>query len=168
VGWCSEFGVEIAQCDHPMVAGHDACHCEICAVTCTGRFDGCPDVWKRGPASVELLRPRADRSSPSEIEPGGMTPDIRWPLGPDSVPSVEMYREVLKALRQVEARLEAVEFAIRDSARSTQPQEELVQLLDRLPRRIGEVISETLDQPRAVITPGREARPGRGGPLAAG
>jgi hypothetical protein len=33
VGWCSEFGVEISSCGHPMVAGSDACHCDVCGAS---------------------------------------------------------------------------------------------------------------------------------------
>jgi len=61
VGWCTEFGVAITACDHPMLAGAHACTCDVCGARCEGRFDGCPEVWANGPVQVELVRRPAPR-----------------------------------------------------------------------------------------------------------
>lgn len=37
-----------------MRAGERACACPECGVICQGQFDGCPDVWARGPRPVAL------------------------------------------------------------------------------------------------------------------
>lgn len=37
-----------------MRAGERACACPECGVVCEGLFDGCPDVWARGPRPVTL------------------------------------------------------------------------------------------------------------------
>ncbi|MDQ3306194.1 MAG: hypothetical protein M3535_09495, partial [Actinomycetota bacterium] len=58
MGWCHEFGPQItANCDHPMVAGPDACHCQQCGTDCKGKFAGCVDVWARGPRSITVRVP---------------------------------------------------------------------------------------------------------------
>ncbi len=37
-----------------MRAGEQACACPECGVVCHGQFDGCPDVWARGPRPISL------------------------------------------------------------------------------------------------------------------
>ncbi|MGH9265104.1 MAG: hypothetical protein ACRD1D_10480 [Acidimicrobiales bacterium] len=55
MGRCHEFGSQIREgCGHPMVAGERACACPECGVVCQGQFDGCPEVWARGPRPVAL------------------------------------------------------------------------------------------------------------------
>jgi hypothetical protein len=55
MGRCHEFGSQIREgCGHPMRAGERACACPECGVVCQGLFDGCPDVWARGPRPVAL------------------------------------------------------------------------------------------------------------------
>lgn len=55
MGWCHEFGVEIAPgCDHAMVAHEDRCTCQNCGTTCRGKFDSCDRVWARGPIDTPL------------------------------------------------------------------------------------------------------------------
>ena len=55
MGRCHEFGSQIREgCGHPMRAGERACSCPECGVVCQGQFDGCPDVWARGPRPVAL------------------------------------------------------------------------------------------------------------------
>ena len=55
MGRCHEFGSQIREgCGHPMQAGERACACPECGVVCQGQFDGCPDVWARGPRPVPL------------------------------------------------------------------------------------------------------------------
>ncbi|HVE94870.1 MAG TPA: hypothetical protein VNB24_08130 [Acidimicrobiales bacterium] len=46
MGLCNAFGPQIREgCDHPMVAGADACYCAECGVVCKSKFEGCRDVW---------------------------------------------------------------------------------------------------------------------------
>src|SRR5215218_8703173 len=53
MGRCHEFGSQIREgCGHPMRAGERACACPECGVVCQGQFDGCPDVWARGPRPI--------------------------------------------------------------------------------------------------------------------
>ncbi|MEA2931748.1 MAG: hypothetical protein QOI56_533, partial [Actinomycetota bacterium] len=60
MGLCHEFGSQIrAGCGHPMRAGASACSCPECGVVCRGLFDGCPDVWARGPRPVAISATRA-------------------------------------------------------------------------------------------------------------
>ncbi len=55
MGWCRDFGSKIAaDCGHPMQAGSDSCHCDVCGVVCTGRFEACPSVWALGPQPVVI------------------------------------------------------------------------------------------------------------------
>ena len=55
MGRCHEFGSQIREgCGHPMRAGERACACPECGVVCQGLFDGCPDVWARGPRPITL------------------------------------------------------------------------------------------------------------------
>ena len=60
MGLCHEFGSQIRNgCNHPMRAGASACSCADCGVVCRGLFDGCPDVWARGPRPVSITATRA-------------------------------------------------------------------------------------------------------------
>src|SRR5437879_3126073 len=57
MGWCHEFGTQVnVGCEHPMTAGPEACHCDVCGFVCTGKFSGCAEVWARGPRPITLLR----------------------------------------------------------------------------------------------------------------
>jgi hypothetical protein len=61
MGRCHEFGSQIRDgCGHPMRAGERACSCPECGVVCEGQFDGCPEVWARGPRPVTLADPVID------------------------------------------------------------------------------------------------------------
>jgi hypothetical protein len=63
MGWCYEFGPQIAEgCDHAMTAGEHSCMCTSCGVVCTGKFAGCGAVWARG-AGDTIERPRRPRDS---------------------------------------------------------------------------------------------------------
>ena len=42
-----------------MRAGASACSCPDCGVVCQGLFDGCADVWARGPRPVTIAATRA-------------------------------------------------------------------------------------------------------------
>ena len=74
MGWCNQFGPQIAEgCDHPMTAGPSSCSCERCGTVCTGRFGGCADVWDNGPRPVVARGP--GRSDRLETPPAGDHPD---------------------------------------------------------------------------------------------
>lgn len=66
MGRCHEFGSQIREgCGHPMRAGERACSCPECGVVCQGQFDGCPEVWARGPRPVALtVTPTAAINAP--------------------------------------------------------------------------------------------------------
>lgn len=60
MGLCHEFGTQIRDgCDHPMRANADNCSCPDCGTVCDGLFEGCPDVWARGPQPVSIAAARA-------------------------------------------------------------------------------------------------------------
>jgi hypothetical protein len=135
VGWCSEFGVEIAPCDHPMVAGGDACHCEVCGTRCEGKFEGCPDVWARGPVQVELIR------QPTRAKSNGSQPDASITDSPTSeiphasTPSVHHINgvdELRTSLRRLEARVNSLEMSVRDESRLDRLDEAIARMLDAL------------------------------------
>ncbi|MDQ6946426.1 MAG: hypothetical protein M3256_09165, partial [Actinomycetota bacterium] len=73
MGRCHEFGSQIREgCGHPMQAGESACACPECGVVCHGLFDGCAEVWARGPRPITLsvsagpaLRTRALNAGPA-------------------------------------------------------------------------------------------------------
>ena len=55
MGRCHDFGVQIRPgCEHPMQAGESACVCKLCDSVCEGQFNGCGDVWARGPRPVHV------------------------------------------------------------------------------------------------------------------
>jgi hypothetical protein len=63
MGWCHEFGPQIAEtCEHPMTAHSDRCECTVCGTVCTGRFAGCGAVWARGPREVAVNAPHLGRA----------------------------------------------------------------------------------------------------------
>jgi hypothetical protein len=133
VGWCSEFGVEIASCDHPMVAGADACHCDVCGARCEGRFDGCPDVWARGPVQVNFVR----YASNSMNGNGASTAEAH-------VEQRDEPGEVLQSLRRLETRLDTLESSVLDGQTAV-AQSEVAELLEKLPSRLGQEIRAALD-----------------------
>lgn len=49
-----------------MRAGEASCSCPQCGVVCEGRYNGCSDVWARGPQPVGLISADALASAPSE------------------------------------------------------------------------------------------------------
>ena len=77
-----------------MVAGASACTCSVCGTTCTGRFNGCPDVWARGPVVVTTIKPRepvvfAEPAAPppwAEAPPDGPPPWAETPAEPPNLP----------------------------------------------------------------------------------
>ena len=82
MGLCHEFGSQIRTgCNHPMRAGASACSCAECGVVCRGLFDGCPDVWARGPrpVSISATRASAANGAPSAV---ATTPGRPGPIRP--------------------------------------------------------------------------------------
>jgi hypothetical protein len=58
MGRCHDFGVQVGRdCEHPMQPGENACSCPHCDSVCEGQFQGCADVWVRGPRAVQVARP---------------------------------------------------------------------------------------------------------------
>jgi hypothetical protein len=133
VGWCSEFGVEIASCDHPMVAGADACHCDVCGARCEGRFNGCPDVWARGPVQVDFVRYASSSTKGNGASAAEAHVEQRDEPG-----------EVLDSLRRLEKRLDALEITVLDGQTAV-AQREVAELLEKLPSRLGQEIRAALD-----------------------
>ena len=95
MGWCHEFGPQIAEsCEHPMTAGATSCSCEVCGTVCTGRFAGCAAVWARGPREVAVNAPHVGSSERGTIDltlsPTGDNGNGRWrlPLDPMVKPAV--------------------------------------------------------------------------------
>jgi hypothetical protein len=89
MGRCHEFGSQIREgCSHPMRAGERACACPECGVVCQGQFDGCPDVWARGPrpvtftmnATIDAPRVRALAAGPAPVRPAA--PAAQLPPAP--------------------------------------------------------------------------------------
>ena len=71
MGRCHEFGSQIREgCGHPMQAGEQACACPACGVVCDGLFDGCPDVWERGPRPVAFVTAALPASRPRALNAG--------------------------------------------------------------------------------------------------
>jgi len=87
MGRCHEFGSQIREgCAHPMRAGRDSCSCPECGVVCEGQFDGCPDVWARGPRLVRAPDPEPESATaPSDPKPARSGADA----GPTAEPGVE-------------------------------------------------------------------------------
>ena len=83
MGRCHEFGSQIREgCGHPMRAGERACACPECGVVCEGQFDGCPDVWARGPRPLTLtVSPAIDAPRVRALAPG---PDPAPPTTPSN------------------------------------------------------------------------------------
>lgn len=66
MGLCHEFGTQIRDgCDHPMHANPHSCSCPECDSVCKGLFEGCPDVWERGPQAVTIAAGRASTGKSS-------------------------------------------------------------------------------------------------------
>ena len=66
-----------------MRAGERACACPECGVICQGQFDGCPDVWARGPRPIALTIAPAGGApasgAPIPRAPASGTPAIEAP-----------------------------------------------------------------------------------------
>jgi hypothetical protein len=87
MGRCHEFGSQIREgCGHPMRAGERACACPECGVVCEGQFDGCPDVWARGPRPVSLsIAPAIAAPRVRALAPGPAAPQPAPAAAPANV-----------------------------------------------------------------------------------
>jgi len=116
-----------------MVAGADACHCDVCGTRCEGRFDGCPDVWARGPVQVDFVRYAS--SSTKGNGASATEPQVEQPDEPG---------EILQSLQRLETRLDTLEKTLLDR-QSEVAQREVAELLEKLPRQLGQEIRAALD-----------------------
>jgi hypothetical protein len=83
MGRCHEFGSQIREgCGHPMRAGERACACPECGVVCQGQFDGCPDVWARGPRPITFTMSPAIEAPRVRALAAGPTSAQAAPAGP--------------------------------------------------------------------------------------
>lgn len=134
MGWCHEFGPQIAEgCDHPMAVAGQACQCPTCAARCTGRFKGCQAVWSRaatGPAFV------ARRREPTVTDP----PE---PM-PEPAPTPEPAPDLALALEAIGSELRAIRKTLDNSheAHDVTAEESLATLLERIPERIRDVFPQ--------------------------
>jgi hypothetical protein len=81
MGWCHEFGPQIAEtCEHPMTAHSDRCECTICGTVCRGRFAGCGAVWERGPHEVAVNAPHLGRAETNGDPFAPSVESDRWRL----------------------------------------------------------------------------------------
>jgi hypothetical protein len=91
-----------------MLAGADACHCDVCGYVCSGRFAGCAGVWARGPRVVTFT-PRATsgvrRPRPSIPVVAPVPEERESPLAPTPSPSPGPAPRVDSALRDIRAEL---------------------------------------------------------------
>lgn len=73
-----------------MRAGERACSCPECGVICQGQFDGCPDVWARGPRPVSLtVAPAIDAPRVRALAPGPAQARPRVTAAAEPTPPVE-------------------------------------------------------------------------------
>ena len=81
MGWCHEFGPQIAEtCEHPMTAHADRCECTVCGTVCKGRVAGCGAVWARGPIEVAITAPHLGSAPPTPDPFASKTETERWRL----------------------------------------------------------------------------------------
>jgi hypothetical protein len=122
-----------------MIAGTDACHCEVCGTRCEGRFDGCSEVWARGPVQVDFVRHASTRPTPdgSSARPAGDVATAATDHHADGL------GEVLQSLNRLETRLNALEVTVLDG-QSAVARSEVAELLEKLPRRLGQEIRTAL------------------------
>lgn len=77
-----------------MEAGEQACACPACGVVCEGLFDGCPEVWERGPRPVAFVSAAISAPRARALNPGpAPEPQPRWQQPP--VPPPPAYQSPL-------------------------------------------------------------------------
>jgi hypothetical protein len=149
VGICLEFGPHISEgCDEAMRAADQRCACPGCGVVCRGKFQGCPEVWNRGPQAVSLVsKAVTDRSvaggrsgsGPGAREQPGHLAHL--PSDPP-LPSANNGLTVSRPVEQTAATLaQAVEERLAALGRRLQAGEELplVARLDKIECRLDEL-----------------------------
>src|SRR3954470_361505 len=148
MGWCHEFGPDIAHdCGHPMTAGASHCFCEVCGVRCEGRFAGCKEVWLRGPQDTTLIAPRPQRT------------DLGVPVeAVDQAESETDHADAMAGLEAVASIAGAIE-RVPTPTRRSDPDDGPVDsdalidvLVDRVSARVGESLRDALDLYRGELT----------------
>ena len=102
-----------------MTAHSSTCVCDRCGHVCTGRFDGCQDVWARGPTPVSMvdfngspeaarsesqLRPNRESTLPVVEETAALLRDLR-----DNVLAMERRQhETFQRIKEIERELAAI------------------------------------------------------------
>jgi hypothetical protein len=165
VGLCTEFGPRIQPgCDHPMVAEGNACACPSCGAVCTGRFNGCAQVWARGPVQLALRSGSETHivtngtSPPTDAGNGAKASDQRRPASVD-VASVAVVRsdEIQVLLAEVRVLAERVEEATLNrspgvAAEGLGPAANTMLIrLETLPERIADAITNALANQHRMI-----------------
>lgn len=114
MGWCHEFGAEIAEgCSHAMVAGSNGCACADCGAVCVGRFAGCARVWARSAPTVASQPPARPQASgawaAAAARPAGFRHRRAAPVNPppagDEETDVETLKEQVRQLTLLTERL---------------------------------------------------------------
>jgi hypothetical protein len=181
VGICLEFGPHITEgCDEAMSAADQRCTCPGCGAVCRGRFQGCQEVWNRGPQPVSLVSKAAtlrsiararSRSGPEARQ----QPDhpVRLP-GNNPLPSANNGPVVSRPEEETAATLApVVEETLPAGGRRLQEDQELLlrARLDKIERRLDELTAALLEddslQDRSTNGQGpggaRRDKPGRAG-----
>jgi hypothetical protein len=101
-----------------MTAHSSSCVCDTCGYVCTGRFDGCQDVWARGPTPVSIVglggtevarneaqfRPKRESTLPGVDDTSALLRDLR-----DSVLALERRQdETFQRIKEIERELAAI------------------------------------------------------------
>jgi hypothetical protein len=148
VGICLEFGPRITEgCDEVMRAADQRCACPGCGAVCRGRFQGCPEVWNRGPQAVSLVRKAATGRSTARARSGSgpegsQQPDHLTYLPGDPLPSANNGSVISRPVEQTAATLaEAVEERLAAVGRRLHEGQELAlgARLDRIECRLDEL-----------------------------
>jgi hypothetical protein len=139
-----------------MVAGPQSCSCPLCQAVCTGRFNGCAQVWARGPVQIALRSGpethRVTNGTPPPIDAGNgaKASDQRRPA-PVDVASVSVVRsdEIQILLAEVRALTEGVQAASVNGSKGAVEDFEaaanaMVTRLETLPERIADAIAKAL------------------------
>jgi hypothetical protein len=102
-----------------MVAGPESCGCTECGFVCTGKFGGCPQVWERGPKSLNgtlgdqpvRLEARATIDDPAPPSNGG-------PTTPDDLTAlvVQLQADLARVVAEVEDQRRRIDRLVSSSA----------------------------------------------------
>lgn len=136
MGWCHEFGSSINDgCAHPMVAGAASCSCGRCGTVCQGRFNGCAEVWARGPRYVAFVRPAAGGAGVTPPAPPAppAAEEAAAEAGGDTLDSLRVALDAVRAeLREMGEVLRRQQDALDRRAQLDEAYDRLVAVLDAL------------------------------------